>query len=301
MKLKIVHKLSLSAILLVITTAGIVGGLFYYKTTELLVEQAVDNLARETLSTASRIKAHVDALQNDVLFLINTPPIQGMLRANQSEYHYDVQGNSSYKQWAQRLETIFITMLNAKRTYLNIRIIDMYGQEKIVVRRYADKIIVLEANDMQNKSHRNYVSETLKLPKGSMYLSEFNLNREHGKIEEPHRQVIRSATPIYDEQSSEAVGLLIVTAEVGYELQAIQEQIQDTNNKIYITNDHGGYLLHPDSSKAYGFNLGKRYRIQEDFPQFAELFLPANEDSGFVLLPEDTDGKNVMNVVKISF
>jgi signal transduction histidine kinase len=301
MKLMIVHKLSLSAVILVLLSTIIVGGLFYIKTTALLVEQAIGNIAEKTRNTGRLLQSHIDDLQKDVLFLINTPPIQGILRAENAADYFDRQGNSSYRQWIQWLETIFVTMLNSKRTYLKIRFIDKFGQEKIVVSRYADKVMVIKEAQLQNKAHRIYVRETLKLPSGSLYLSEFNLNREHGKVEKPHREVLRSATPIYDEELGEVAGLLIITAEVGYELREIQSQFENESRKIYITNDRGGYLLHPDASKTFGFDLGKHYSIQQDFSQLARLFLPANQDKSIVLLSRDTDDKNMVSFIKIPF
>jgi len=301
MRLMLAHKLVLSAVILIVVSAGIVGSLFYYKTTALLVQHAVKDLTTKTYNTGAHIQAHIDDLQNDVLFLIDTPPVQGMLRARKTVNQYDEQDSSSFQQWQRRLESIFVTMLNSKRSYLNIRIIDQKGREQIAVRRHGDKVLILKGKQLQNKAHRDYVRDTMKLSAGSIFLSEFNLNREHGEIEVPHRQVLRSATPIYDHETGNVTGLLIITAEFGHELQEIQNQIQGQNNRIYITNDHGGYLLHPDPDKAYGFNLGKRYRIQEDFPELAMLFLPANQDKGIMLLPEDTGGKNVMNFIKMSF
>ncbi|RDH84580.1 MAG: hypothetical protein DIZ80_03690 [endosymbiont of Galathealinum brachiosum] len=300
-KLTIVHKLIIGAIMLVLISSYTVGSLFYNKTKELLVQQTIQNIEGETLSVGASIIAHIDALQNDVSFLLKTPPIQGMLRAGKAIDKYDEQGKSSYQLWEQRLETIFETMLSSKRTYLRIRFIDKNGVEQIVVVRRAGEIITLEADKHQDKSSRDYVIETLKLKPDSIYLSEFNLNRENGVVEVPYREVIRSATPVYDIQSGEIEGLIVITAEVGFELREIQEKIQGKDNKIYITNDQGGYLLHPDSRKSYGFSMGKRYRIQEEFPQLSHLYLPDNKDKGLVLLPGDTGGKNVMNVVKMPF
>ena len=154
---------------------------------------------------------------------------------------------------------------------------------------------------MQDKSQRKYVQETLKLPAGSIYLSDINLNREHGKIVEPHQEVLRSATPIYDELTGELAGLVALTAEVGNELRKIQQQIHGNGRDVYITNDQGGYLLHPDSSKTYGFDLGKRYRVQEDLPLIAGFYLPENRENNLTLLPEQTGGKSVAEFTKINF
>lgn len=300
MKFSIVHKFSLAAILLVFISAGLVGWVFYNKTAELLVTEALEDISNDIRHAGDRLNSHITSQSEDTLFLTSVPPIQGMLRALKTG-NYDKQGNSSYTEWAHRLELIFKTILQSKTTYLKLRFIDTKGQELVVVGREDNKINALRDKQLQNKSHRNYVKDTVKLSKGAVYLSEISLNREYGKVSLPHQEVIRSASPIYNEQNGKVAGLLLITAEIGHELRDIQRDVHSTTSNIYITNDHGGYLLHPDRDKGYGFDLGKRYRIQEDFPRLATLFLPDNKESEVILRPKDIGGKNVINFTKIYF
>ena len=300
MKLSIVHKYSLTAVLLVLFSVGAVSWVFYSKTTELLVTEALEDISINIKSASIRIREKLASQNKDVLFLANMPPIQGILRAKNKE-QFDPQDKSTYQQWVKRQQSIFISMLNNKPEYLKLRYIDKNGQELIVVGRENGKIVLLSGDQLQNKAHRTYFKNTLKLPKDSVYLSEINLNREHGKISEPYQEVLRSSAPVYNEVTNEVSGILLITAEVGHELKGIQKQFQFENSNIYITNDHGGYLLHPDSSKSYGFDLGKRYRIQEDIPQLAKLFLPDNKDVNVTLKPEDIGGEHVINFTKIHF
>lgn len=299
MTFSIVHKISLGAIFLVLISAGLVGGLFYTKTTELLVEEKLEDISKEIHSVSSRLLAHIEVQQEDVIFLANTPPVQGMLRALRNN-NYDKVGKSTYQQWVKRQQSIFRTMLGSKANYLKLRLIDKHGQELIVVGRNGDKIESVSEKDLQNKSRRLYFKKTLELAAGQVYLSEINLNREYGKVTLPHSEVMRTTTAIYDEASGELAAVLLITAEIGQQLQSLQDNFQDENRKIYITNDHGGYLLHHDASKAYGFDLGKRYRIQEDIPQLAHMFLPENRQSDFVLLPTDTNDKQVVSFTKLA-
>lgn len=300
MKISIVHKFSLVTILFILISSGLVSWVFYYKTTEVLVLEALEDISTNIRHAGERLNSHITTQREDILFLSSAPAIQGILRAQKTANH-ESQGDSSYKEWTSKLELIFKTMLHSKNSYLKIRFIDVNGQELVVVGREDDKIIGYHGNQLQNKSKRNYVQETIKLSKGSVYLSEINLNREFGKVSLPHQQVIRTASPVYDKQNDKVAGLVLVTAEIGHELQSIQSDVYNSTNNIYITNDHGGYLLHPNRDKSYGFDLGKRYRIQEDFPYLAPLFLPGNKDSVSILRPKDVGGENVINFGKIYF
>ena len=300
MKISIVHKLSITTVALVLFSTSVVSWVFYSKTSEVLVAETINDISINIENAANRVRELIAGQKEDVLFLANMPPIQGILRA-QNKARYDQKDSSTYQQWEKRLQSIFITMLKSKSHYLKLRFIDANGQEKIVVGREGDNIIALSGKQLQNKSHRTYFIETIKRPKDTVYLSEINLNREYGKISEPHEEVLRSSAPVYSELTGEVTGILLITAEIGHELRKIQSQFLSESSNIYITNDWGGYLLHPDSSKSYGFDLGKRYRIQEDVPQLATLFLPENKDVNVTLEPENIGGERVINFAKIHF
>lgn len=301
LKWSIAHKLSLSSVFLVLLSAGVVGGLFYNKTTSLLVEDALEDVAKEVQDAGDRLKSIIRTQDEDVLFLAHTPPIQGILRAQLND-GYDEQGKTSSAEWAKRLATIFQSQILRKSAYLSIRFIDVKGQELVDVTRRGKKIVRLTGKQLQNKAHRTYVSETLKLPAGSVYVSEMNLNREFGKVTQPHQEVIRSATPIYDEKSAKLAGLLTITAEIGDKLRSIQHRVRNKNHsEIYITNDRGDYLLHPDLNKAYGFELGKKNTIQKEFPELSNLFLADNRDKRFSLKSHNTEGWQALNFTKIFF
>jgi len=291
------YKFSLISILLVLGSVGVIGSLFYVKTSEILVKNALSDIAEKIHVEGDQLYAHIISQNEDVAFLANVSPIQGILRAAKND-GFDSSHKIEGEHWQDELEEIYIAQINSKPNYLSIRYIDAQGHEIVHVGRKNGEASVFE---LQDKSQRKYVRETLKLPPGSIYLSDINLNREHGKVVEPHQEVLRSATPIYDNLTGELAGLVALTAEVGNELRKIQHQIHGNGRDVYITNDHGGYLLHPDSSKTYGFDLGKRYRVQEDVPLMARLFLPENREQHLTLFPGKTGGKLVAGFTKINF
>ncbi|MCK4706183.1 MAG: PAS domain S-box protein, partial [Gammaproteobacteria bacterium] len=301
MKSPIIFKLTVSSALLVLISAAVVGWLFYNKSTSLLVTHALDDIASEVQQAGDMLQQIIKNQDEDVLFLATSLPIQEMLTIK-PELKQAKQTSLRYKQLTTRLISIFRSQLRRKPNYLSIRFIDKTGQELIHIKRQGNEIITSSETQLQNKSHRLYVSETLKLQPGTVYISEINLNREFGMVTQPHQEALRSATPIYNEKTGSLEGVLAITSEIGDELRVIQKRIRGkSNNEIYITNDHGGYLLHPDTSKMYGFDQGKRYRVQEDIPPVSPLFLPDNKKASMILLPKQTDGLQVVNFTKISF
>lgn len=290
----------MGAALLVIISVGITSWLFYAKTTEILVNEAINDIAKEMKSTGEILKARIRKEGEDVLFLAGTPPIQGLLRSNNNE-NFDAKGNSTYAEWKNRLEEIFVTMLGTKSAYLKIRLIDTKGYEIVVVKRDIKSNKIIIENILQNKIQREYVSETLKLPADSVYLSEINLNREYGKVSTPHKAVLRSATPVYDQKNGKLSGLLVVTADMDKILKDIQKDIHTKDKKAYITNDRGEYLLHPIEGKAYGFDVGKEFRIQDDIPEISTKYLAGNREKQDVLILSEDGSQYVVNITKLYF
>ncbi|VAW67143.1 hypothetical protein MNBD_GAMMA08-1626 [hydrothermal vent metagenome] len=301
MKLSIGHRLGLSFVLLVLISAGVVGGLFYTKTVDLLVKHALDDIADQVKSAALMLQTVININDEDVLYLANTESVQGLLRTRNGKQNAALK-KIKYRRWQKKLEQIFATHLKRNSSYLSIRFIDEQGQELVHVRNKDKKIIYYSGDSLQNKSNRVYVREALKLPSGVIYVSEINLNREFGQVVKPYQEVKRSATPVYDERNNKLAGLVVITIEIGQKLRAIQKQLgQKTGSQFYITNDQGGYLIHENADKTYSFDRGEHYQIQQDIPQLAKLYLPTNHQSQSILMPSISNENKLINFTKVSF
>jgi len=301
MRLSIGHRLGLSFVLLVLISTGVVGGLFYTKTINLLVKHALDDVAGQIKSAGLMLQAVINTNHEDVLYLANTAPVQGLLRTRTGNQHNALK-NIEYRQWQQKLEQVFEAHLQRNSSYLSIRFIDEQGQELVHVRNKDSKIIYYSSDNLQNKSHRVYVREALTLPAGAIYVSEINLNREFGRVVKPHQEVKRSATPVYDERNNKLAGLVVITVEIGQRLRAIQKQLgQKPGSQFFITNDKGGYLIHENEDKIYSFDRGEYYKIQDDIPQLSKLYLPTNQQRQSILMPDSSNGNKFINFTKVSF
>lgn len=86
----------------------------------------------------------------------------------------------------------FRTLLSRNPEYAQIRWIGDDGMERVRVERTADgDIRVLPLNELQDKSKRYYVRNTLKQNQGEIFVSPLDLNVEHGQIEMPYHPMIR--------------------------------------------------------------------------------------------------------------
>lgn len=208
----------------------------------------------------------------DVRFLANTPPISGIIRAAKND-GYDQVEDTTLSLWQQRLSQIFYEFMSSQSNIAQIRYIGKAneGMELVRVEKQhgtgASRIIL--HNALQAKADRNYFQQTAKLGNGQIYISDINLNREHGRLDYPLWPTYRVSTPIYDDQG-EFFGIVIIN----YNAQQLINQFQvklAQNMLLYILNTEGEYLSHPQQNKAFSFETGLASTSwSEDFSVFAD-------------------------------
>jgi len=261
------HSISLqipiAAFVLVLSVSTLVSFLFYFETERLLTQQTSNELAVESNLVEPIIEQFYSQAHSDILFLSRTPPVQGMLKALGKGDKKD------YKLWQDRLKQVFSEFLINKNFYYQIRYIGIAndGQELINV-RFDKQTIVIPSSRLQQKSSRSYFKETINKDPGQVYFSKIELAKNYGKIEQPHKPVLRVATPIYDPSTGEVFGLIIINLNFGnFIAQLKTEELSQLS--FYLANEAGDFVSHPDNSKTFGFDLEKRYLIQEEFPSLS--------------------------------
>lgn len=144
-----------------------------------------------------------------------------------------------------------INFMELKQSYDQVRYIDKTGQE-ILRANLKDNIVLFTSdNELQNKAERYYVKDALQLPKNSIYISKFDLNKERGKIEVPHKPVIRFSIPMY--QKGTLKGIVVVNY-LGKDLiELLKEYNQRTNSNMALLNSSGYYLYSKNHSLEWGF------------------------------------------------
>ncbi len=67
-------------------------------------------------------------------------------------------------------------------------------------------------------------------------------------------------------------GLIIVNVDLNDFFTQLRTDLPD-EVEVYLTNAQGDYLIHPDSKKTFGFDRGRRLRIQDDFAATADVLM----------------------------
>jgi hypothetical protein len=227
-------------------------------------KQLSDRSARENFRlqlNSDRLQRQINALKRDVVFLSHTPPVQGIIRAIGNR-GYDNSDKTSLGGWKNRLQKIFIEFAKARPGYYQLRFIGIAnnGKELVRVDIKDNKAMVTPPLQLQQKAGRGYFKATEKLKPGQVYLSEINLNREWGKIQVPHIRTIRGGTPVYT-PAGKLFGMIVVNLNMGHMLDKVMTD-SHADVHTYLINSRGDFLIHPDMSHTFGFDLGHRYLWQ---------------------------------------
>ncbi|MBI4384729.1 MAG: PAS domain S-box protein [Nitrospinae bacterium] len=298
MKFDIGNKITALTFVLILSSAFIMGFEFYKQATGSLVDKDLKRLEYELGLEGARIRAFVEAFRKDIRFLAGVPPIQGIVRARKGGGADPADGSSEVF-WRKRLAVIFLEYLKAKPEVLQARYIGVEDEGREIVRahRTGDGGLEVAGDNLQRKGSRDYFQETIGLPENQVYISEVNLNRENGRIEEPHTPVIRIAVPVFD-----AEGRVFGVVALNIDFKAMLGSLGRQARQIFIANDSGDFLLHPDPEKTFGFDFGKPHRIQDSFPRLGRMFQPGNREVSASSLPENPRGDDpVLVFFKVEF
>lgn len=252
---------------------AITGGLVTHFTLDATLSPVMlDQMSVLTEQPRNAVDEIVQSTRTDIKVILGDPALRTLAESGNaagasSDHAADV------APLTQRLESAFMAQMSAKSEYDQIRIIGVAGGGKEIVRvdRSGElgSIRALPAEELQVKGDRPYFQEAIALGRDQMYLSPVELNQEYGEIQVPHVPVLRVALPIY-KKSGTPFGIVIINLDLRKAFALVRALSRDLQG-TYIINRKGDYLLHPDESKTFGFEFGKSFRIQEDFPGLPDL------------------------------
>ena len=276
-------KIAAGTIALGAIIAGAIAIYTYQSSTAALIERGKLTLESGVNVAALRLASRIEFARQDTLFLSRTSPIGGIVRARMNS-GIDPADGISVIGWEQRLVAIFSALLRSRPAYTRLRYVGMAdgGREIIRVERLTDGTIRQTPTGLlQTTADRPFFQKAAKLAKDDLYVSNFELARDFGKVVIPKRPELQVATPVFD-NAGVIRGEVIVTVDAAYWFQLITETLT-SNELLYVTNQSGDYLVHPDSTVTFGFEFGKPQRIQNVTPGLAALFDRREHSlSGFV-------------------
>ena len=216
-----------------------------------LIEASAHEMVLVSAGRTSIAKS-LDGVKNDIAFL--------------SRYHEFSRHIDSHKNDIQSdILDDFILLMGHRGIYDQIRWIDETGMEKFRIDYHNGHPAAKLPQNLQNKKERYYFKNSVGLPKGSIYVSPFDLNVEFGKVELPYKPVVRIAAPLLDIHGHRR-GIFIINY-LGADLIGRFVRNTATSRGIpMILNQEGYFLKGQKTEDEWGFirhrsdlTLGHRY------------------------------------------
>ena len=298
MKFGVVAKMVGLAFFLVAVAASGVGLFSYYGYRQEMINQNIRLQGEEINIEASIKKSEIEELIKDNQFLANTPPVGGLARAIKNN-DIDPRDGSSKQEWVSRLTQIFDNFLAVKKEYIKLELFlfSEYGDEVIRTKRLAGKI-VNEDKTTQQEEWPQLMNVGSKALKGESTISKIELMREKGIVVEPHVPVIKTFRPLYSNDGA-LFGAMIVSMDLRPLFSELSAGESAGIHTHFITNDNGDYVYHPDPDMRFGFELGHRYRIQDQYPQFRKVLESSQGLESGQIIVSDNSQKMIMAYKKI--
>ncbi|MBN3832199.1 diguanylate cyclase [Burkholderia sp. Ac-20344] len=260
-RLGLTSKLSMLFACIGVIASGTTGYYAYRANRAMLVQEAEHSLLMSTQLLGQRFTTALSDVADDALVLAQLPSsalVSG--------------GDNRDDAPRARLEQVFCSFMRNHPEYLQVRLIARgdFGLERIRVDRDANGIVVLPDSVFQEKGQFSYVFDTLATAPGHIYLSPIVINHETGSHAAEGLPILRVGTPVVD-TSGQTVGALVVDVELSRVFDRLERDLPD-DYAVYLANEWGDFLVHPDPSQTFGFDRGRRVLMQDRFAVTRAVF-----------------------------
>jgi PAS domain S-box-containing protein len=269
--MKLSTRMAIAMVALVLLTAVAVGSLSYRNLTTALLPSAAERSQIHVRLLATRLQSYVQGARDDIFGFRSAVALRGIVRAQLAGGVDPVDGTTE-EVWRQRMASRYTEELAAKTAYDQFRIIAANGRELLRVDRSGKDgaIRIVPDAELQDKADRGYFKAALNTAPDVVYVSRVELNREHGAIEVPHVPVLRVAA-VVEASDRKPFGIVIINVDMRPILHQLALSAQ-AGGLIYVVDDRGDYLLHPDPAREFGSDTGNPTGWRSDFPKFAAAF-----------------------------
>ena len=249
--------ISLLLALAPLTAAGVSA---YYYSIGALTGTTIHHLEYELVSKADDVEKFMSGIHKDVIFLAGAPDFQDLVG-------YRGPGNSmEYMRLRKKVENELLAFSKTRAYYYQLRHINEQGYETVRVDSDEGVSRIYPEDKLQYKGDRYYFQESMKYAKGQCYVSKMDLNVELGKVEVPHKPVIRIATPIYDSAGVKR-GIVIINLYANYLLRQLKTFNVAKGGITFMVNKDGFYVSHFDSDDRMdaAYNIGTAEKLGKDY------------------------------------
>ncbi|MGA8864021.1 MAG: GGDEF domain-containing protein [Gallionella sp.] len=237
--------------------ATILTGIYFYTSSRNMLTRAAErDLLTATQVVGRNMKIIIDVIAEDSQLLAALPLSRNV---------FDSPDSHTAERDKQILADTFAAMLSAHPEYFQIRLIGI-GQgdpELVRVDRNGRSLSRVQGGDLQKRAGYPYVTGTFRLARGDIYLSDITINHEKGTHSGRDKPTMTVSTPVFA-QNGKRLGLIAINIDLNGLAGLLKSNLPNSYN-LYLSNQSGDFLIHPDATQTFGFDRGKRILIQNTF------------------------------------
>jgi len=198
-----IHRLQVKLIFAITLVLLIPTGIISFYSLRTAASTLIQKISTEELSAslaeANSIEKQLIDIKEDLIFLSQAPPTR--------RYTAVISGQADPNLTIRDAQiALFKTFLNrSTNQYKDIRIIDIGGQELLRIDGTGQPIEV--ASNADNQAGEAYFNQAIGLPSNQVYISDFDLSRINGKLEEPYVPILYYSIPL--QSGDETVAVLV--------------------------------------------------------------------------------------------
>lgn len=261
------------------------GYMIFTHSRKILINDTLNSIKFSLNLFSHKINSNLNTFYSDIKFGSTTYAIQDLLRNTDPN-------DEAFEKSLNNCEINASAFMKSKPDYLQVRILNERGFEIQRLDRLSGKITIISKDELQDKSNRDYFKVLQLMNPGDFYISDLNLNQEHGSVVKPYLPVIRYATPLLSTNNQHKF-YLIFNVDAG----VILSHFASFSDTTYILDQDGFYIYHPDPAYRWSKDLGSNKIFHQEFPGFKHLInSPQNEDTTY--LP---DSKKIVGFSRIYF
>jgi signal transduction histidine kinase len=237
-----------------------------------------DAVEREVLDTRARADAFEEflwAVQTDLRFLSKIRLLTELAAARSA-------GDSgSVDTLRTQLEQELLLFSQGKRSFYQVRYIDTQGREVVRLNIEDGRARAAPRSQLQNKSGRSYVEESLRLAADELYVSPIELNIERGRIEVPHRPVLRFGMSLFG-LDGERTGIVVLNLDARHVFRLIEPLRFGTEG--FLVDEDGTYLgyIGPSEQQHDRYDLTEKRKLSSDFnAEQIDTIMESSDRGGF--------------------
>ena len=263
-------KIVVPIVALAVVPVVLVGAFTISHTRDSLRASVAERVEFDTVSKAESISEYFETIRQDVLFLSELKTIRDLAGAAAESYEQI----NRLRGEAQR---DLLAFTRGKRAYYQVRYLDASGREVVRLNLAAGIPQVVPAEQLQDKSARPYVTDTLELEPGVVFVSEMESNFEHGRMETPLRAVVRCATRVLDNEGHSR-GIVIINIFADF-ISSLAGPFPPST-EAWLVADDGAYLAYLGESKDRrdAFRFDKQRYVSDDYGEELVAAVLSDED-----------------------